>query len=1159
MGISSADLAKLRGNNQTTRFVVNAFPTETVATALINQTTFAASFGEITVDNTSGWADIKVGQMVLVGTTSGGSDVMVATVRKTPTSTILYVDGQSPGNAGVARNIIEPIADNQYVTILSYMPPWAQLSRIFNRTFYKQYDVAYDSSGSNPNPIANPGVWQQADCSTTTGYASFTLSSTAFAHGSKTISTYAWVLPTGVSLVSGSLSSSSCTVQALPGFHEIKLTVTDSGSATHTAYTYLWANHPTEYPSLDQQYPCIIEDDTQDLKGRTMTLRVHGMEYVSNVIPGGAFFIKQVPTFEGSSLSSGVFVDSFVGYIDSENPQGNFEGRSTAFTLKSPALLFDVIPCVNQACFETASPANWTQIGLSYGRIDTAVWYILHHHVPNVFRTGGYNPSNDTLRKKQYGLNGSRVSEFVDQIVSLIGANCGSASDGTLYTRRNPCLEDNSFRTAMDARIPSDEPITEADILGEIEFNLNYRQRVGQFSAYAFVYGGSDPTAVGSIAPGVMQSPGVGKEEMQALIVTGQTELNQKSGHLYAAANAEIESFTVTMSRNFDVVDPAKHYNSWVYYDFSAQVDPRGVGFSGRGTVMSVTRTYDETDAGDVLPVIRWTIRPETYGQPGQTVPILRGEAGDNEDEFEASQPEKYVQATRQAAFAWNDGGYLARSFNWDDASVTWEDISYEMDGAVNDVVLDYFSERVRTAWASGGLGAWAVTTLDSTLYVYYCADILDDYPVWELQTTYLMADATVVTAARVVSSKTTEGLVGIAWKDLESVYVGRSDDSGATWDAGTQVGVTITDTVEDYELGFALDGDVFTVSAPSAADEYYVYKATGVAGSFAVIGNQPSAHGIPNPMLMPDENGILYVSGVGAGAAPDYDVTFDAGGYANYFITSASGGWDTTGEAAGGNPGDAAKGTLATFVGGAGIPRTIDLTVQITFPSAVTVTAISMDWKYSTSNYTSVSAAAYNPFTFAQDTVSTGASGGWGTYTATGSTYFPTDMSVSLTVTGTQDTGTPRPITIWIDNIQINVSGGGGGGGDSILYKVSSYASAPAWTDVTPTGTYVPRNAYGLAVNPVSVARLVTFVNNDASAGYREYSSTTTASAWSQVGSSGINYYGGFHTGAKLILWGNGVMGESTDSGATITSKIGNWAGGVAAVGVIRGVLPTL
>jgi hypothetical protein len=104
-----------------------------------------------------------------------------------------------------------------------------------------------------------------------------------------------------------------------------------------------------------------------------------------------------------------------------------------------------------------------------------------------------------------------------------------------------------------------------------------------------------------------------------------------------------------------------------------------------------------------------------------------------------------------------------------------------------------------------------------------------------------------------------------------------------------------------------------------------------------------------------------------------------------------------------------------------------------------------------------------------------------------------------------------------------------------------------------------VPRNAYGLVVNPVSVARLVTFVNNDANAGYREYSSTTTASAWSQVGSSGISYYGGLHTGSKLILWGNGVMGESLDNGATVTSKLGNWTGGIGTVGVIRGVLPTL
>lgn len=1149
MGISSADLAKLRGNNQTSRFVVNVIPNLTVATALINQTTFTAAFGQITVDNTSaGWTNIKVGQMVWVGTTAGAHDVLVATVRKTPTSTILYIDGQSPGNAGVAINIIEPIADNQFVTILSYMPPWAQLSRIFNRTFYKKYDVAYDGSGSNPLPIANAGAWQQGDVDST-GYATFTLSSTAKAWGSKTITAYAWTLPTGVSLVSGSLSSSSCTVYAQAGFYEVKLTVTDSGSATHTAYTYLWANG-TEYPSFDEQFPCTIENDDHGLKGRTVTLRVHDTVSELNVIPGGCFFIKEIPTFEGSSLSSGVFVDSYVGYIDEENPQGNFEGTSVAFSLKSPYQLFYMIPCVNQAIFETASPVDWTQIALGYGRVDVAIWYILNHHAPNVFQTLVFNPSDDTLRKKQYGLNGSRVNEFLEQIISLIAGNVGSASEGTLYTRRNPIMEDNAFRTAMDARISEADALSDGDITGQLEFNRTYRVKVGQFAAYAFTYSGGDPVALGSIAPGVIQSPGVGKEETQALIVGSQAELNRMTGHLYANANREVESFTVTLNRNFDVFDPAKHYTSWVYYDFSAEVDPRGIGLSGRGTVTSVTRSYEVTDSGDVIKTIRWTIRPESYGQPGQVVPILTGSAGDNEDQFEASEPEKYQKATRKAAFAWNDNGYLARTLSWDGTFVNWEDISADITGAVNDVVIDYFSEYVLTVGASGGLGAWAVSTDTVSLYVWYCADLLDDFPFLELQSSYTMADSSVATSARVVCSKTVDGLVGVAWKDLAGVVVARSNDAGATWDAGVTVGSAIVDSVANYDLGFALDGSVYSVSAPTGLTAYFVYRATGVAGGFTQIGNQPSPHGVPNPMLVPDGAGLLYVSGVGAGAAADYDVTFDPGGYANY----TNGGTSIAPE---GNPGNAAKEADSYVSFSLGTPRTSQLSVTVTFLSA-TVVKVEFDWKYATTNFDSLAPTVINPFTFASEGQPT--SSGWNTYSVTGSVA-ASSIIAWFTITGNQNVVSPTTsdMNLWIDNIKIYLSGGGGGG-DSILYKVSSYTDTPLWTVVTPAGTYVPRNPYGLAVNPVTVAKLYTFVNNDASAGYREYSSTNTASAWSQVGSSGISYRGSFHTGSKLVLWGNGVMGESTNSGLTVTSKLGNWASVISGgVGTIRGVLPTL
>jgi hypothetical protein len=73
MAFSVADQARLRGNNHTIRPVWNAVPLVTVATAQINQASFAYPLAVVTVDNTSAdWlTKVKSNMAFSIGTSPG--------------------------------------------------------------------------------------------------------------------------------------------------------------------------------------------------------------------------------------------------------------------------------------------------------------------------------------------------------------------------------------------------------------------------------------------------------------------------------------------------------------------------------------------------------------------------------------------------------------------------------------------------------------------------------------------------------------------------------------------------------------------------------------------------------------------------------------------------------------------------------------------------------------------------------------------------------------------------------------------------------------------------------------------------------------------------------------------------------------------------------
>lgn len=635
MSIAIADQALLRtSRNHRIRPHLDIFQRTMVATAQLNQTTFNYPLGELTVDTTSaGWtADTEVGQQISIGTEERLDDVTVGVARKATSSNTLFLDGKSLGDPGRGRDIATPFANNQHVTIWDYYPLWTLLSRIVDGEFFKRFDITYTDEGSNPAPVVNLGAWRWAFLDDNAATAGFSFDASAsFAWGSKTKSSFLYTLPAGAVLTGGSTTSEAVDFTLPAGQHMLTYQLTDSGGAVRIARRPVWVwDRAGAFAPESARRSWMITNDQQGLKGRAVTVELTGDKNdpidESVAFPGAAVIYAEEALYRGQALTSGVGVDTYVGYISAANRTGDSDKVTLTLELKSPFQTLSEIPMVSQAIIEAASPANWTEVTTGLGDPNFVMWYILEHHCPNMLMMHDFNKMPDTTppQKRRWGLNGSSVSAQLDEVAKIIAGNVGSASDGSIHFLRDGNIENNTFRNAtMDEGMD----LQAGDIREQIALPFVYHAQVGSLLAYAFVYTGDDPLAIAGLAPGSAQAQAPGQQQAETLITADLDECLRKTGHLWAKVNNPTPEIAFRMDRNLDIFDPARHYNTWWPLDIHNRYDPLLKGYSNRMIVVNVTRSWTRSDGGAWIKDIAATFAPETFGQPGVEVPLERGGA----------------------------------------------------------------------------------------------------------------------------------------------------------------------------------------------------------------------------------------------------------------------------------------------------------------------------------------------------------------------------------------------------------------------------------------------------------------------------------------------------------------------------------------------------
>lgn len=114
---------------------------------------------QVTFDNVTlgAYTDVRAGMTVDFGTTPGARDIGSVRVRKTPTSSILYIAGTPPGKLALADNVYLTVRDEYLIWNRQWRLVASASGTAYNNTFtqYKDFDETYSDQNEDMLPIAN--------------------------------------------------------------------------------------------------------------------------------------------------------------------------------------------------------------------------------------------------------------------------------------------------------------------------------------------------------------------------------------------------------------------------------------------------------------------------------------------------------------------------------------------------------------------------------------------------------------------------------------------------------------------------------------------------------------------------------------------------------------------------------------------------------------------------------------------------------------------------------------------------------------------------------------------------------------------------------------------------------------------------------------------
>lgn len=596
--VSAPNLVKLRTTRHSTLLRLAVYTPATMWTARVDgtQTTGDTTITVKTVVQTK--APFKNAR-VLFGSTAGGSEYGEARFRSytAPTLTV------------GAHNVA--LADNTYVTIVEEIKPAAIHPNISDTdVITEDGNVAYTNENVQYKPIAKMGAPAVAFIDPATGLATVNFYSRASAYGGATLSTHAWVFPSGTpgtSAIAGTSGAPIAVTWDTAGQYYVSYTVTDSNGKTHTTYRPVFIlNQNSGVGYYTQIETGGIEGDVES--GTWQTSLTVWTSASTTAFPENALCVLFAEDRYGDtagSIGNELYRENIVmvGYIRRGSIRKNPFTGSVEFAVESVSGVMDNLWCLAGGLETTAgTPAGWhTLKNMTY---ELAAHHVLTQH-STITQIADCTIGIQSYTIEFVDLTDASLMENLRQVVAAVRGRAGCSAQGSLVIQDNPQLVAPAGRSTDYVLT-----LTLADVRDEIDFGDELQEK--EVSQIDFCGDDANADPVFSLAPATPWSSGH-SERIDSIRVANQTEANTFAGLYEGYRNNSFADVVIQWRGNYRVFDIFPSEPIAVTID--ANQNARGIAWTAQRCW--VKRVSMEYTPGILL--VTTNVEKDAYGGLGVT------------------------------------------------------------------------------------------------------------------------------------------------------------------------------------------------------------------------------------------------------------------------------------------------------------------------------------------------------------------------------------------------------------------------------------------------------------------------------------------------------------------------------------------------------------
>jgi hypothetical protein len=823
-------LARLRQRPQETILHLAIYQPRVLATGIISHPGIAkgavyAELGLTTIIDT-----VPANSVMYVGTRSQGFDKGRVRVRSFDSAN---------GIVHFGRNDHIQWEDGLFITIVDFIEPQGIFHRIVlegtdDVTFYRDYDLTYSDQNRLIRPIANMG----GNRTVFVGDSITWDAGESYSPIGASITGYAW------SFTGGDISSATgeevTVTYNTPGSYRTRMTVTDSNGKVTTGTRYVCVlNGPhggVQGWGLDSL------NGSREQGGWQANLWVRSD--ITRVKPGSLVMIIAEDWYNGEKLQIPNNM-VFCGYVTDESLSFDWRTNKVSFEALSITGVAKGRETFGVALDSVAAGAegNWTQ--MANITTDKALVNYLKYNT-TLTDIADFHPTEDTKKKKFADLPHGPIYDTVQSYLeSNLLASFVADRDGDIW-----CEVDLNYVPSGSRTAPIGLYLEKKDWRGEPEIQRTMLPGMSYVEAGGIYYTGTaeEYTAYLSGAPGDVPGYHGNPERISGLVLSSQAQLNQLAGDIYAQGVSEFPRVTYPLAGHYRTLDIAPQERVAVTLDSADNY--LGLEWEDK-LFIPVGIDYEYNPKTHTL-MASLEAKEETSGFPGDTIiiPVDPPDGAEDPGDDPVGLPFPPTPGSAQTVYACYRN-YILRTRDFQSTPPTWEVVCSI--GDHKDFILDPHDPRN---------SAWLLLT---TGQVYYCSDLDETVPTWNLKLSGAILGST---ATNIHAAVGQQGLVYVLGKSASDArgHVWHSTDYGDNWTMGGRFPGFFEYYDHWIDVSDRNPGTVFAVTAGWA-----VHKSTNYGMTWTNLRSIGSIFNWSSQIFLPYEGNesdqiIIVVSNDGTG-----------------------------------------------------------------------------------------------------------------------------------------------------------------------------------------------------------------------------------------------------------------------------------------------------